>query len=80
MNDPAKPKDNEKEGFDLPLNCLHGNLELRPPSNGMMTKPKEKLSLTYEEAKLVYRWIKELKCQMAMPQIFLGVLMSPRVG
>ncbi|XP_058731844.1 uncharacterized protein LOC131603526 isoform X1 [Vicia villosa] len=61
MNDPAKTKDNEKARLDLPLNCLRGDLEMVTLPNGKMAKPKAKFSLTSEEAKLVCRWIKELK-------------------
>ncbi|CAI8596178.1 unnamed protein product [Vicia faba] len=61
MNDPANTMDNEKERLDLPLKCLHGDLEMRHLPNGKMAKPKAKFSLTSEEAKLVCRSIKELK-------------------
>lgn len=61
MNDPANTKNNKKARLDLPLNYIRGDLQLHPLPNGKMAKPKAKFSLTSEEAKLVCRWIKELK-------------------
>ena len=61
MNDPAKTKDNEKARLDLPLNCLRGDLELRPLPNGKMAKPKEKFSLTFEEADVTKGRMKGMK-------------------
>ena len=61
MNVAGKTKDNEKARLDLPLHCLRGDLEMTPLPNGKMAKPKARYTLTSEEAKLVCKWIKELK-------------------
>lgn len=61
MNVPRKTKDSDKEKLDLPSICLRGDLEMHPQPNGKMAKTKEQISLIFEEAKLVCKWIKELK-------------------
>ena len=61
MNVSDNTKDNEKARKDLTLYCRRLDLLLEPLGNGKMLKPKEKYTLTAEEAKLVCSWIKELK-------------------
>lgn len=61
MNVAGKTKDNEKARMDLPLHCLRSDLVMSSLPNGKMAKPKAKYTLTSEEAKLVYKWITELK-------------------
>ncbi|XP_029128330.1 uncharacterized protein LOC114916203 [Cajanus cajan] len=61
MNVSDKTKDNEKARKDLALYCRRKDLELKPQNNGKMLKPKANYTLTVEQAKLVYQWIKELR-------------------
>ena len=61
MNVSGKTKDNEKARMDLALYCSRPDLEMKLLANGKMFKPKANYSLTIEEAKLVCRWIKELR-------------------
>jgi hypothetical protein len=61
MNVTGKTKDNDKARKDLAKLCVRGDLEMQPLPNGKLAKPKATYSLTSEEAKLVCKWIKELK-------------------
>ena len=61
MNVTGKRKDNEKARMGLALYCSCPNLELKQLANGKRFKPKANYSLSIEEAKLVCRWIKELR-------------------
>jgi len=61
MNVSGKTKHNEKARMDLALYCSRPDLEMKLLANGKMFKPKANYSLTIEEAKLVCRWIKELR-------------------
>ena len=61
MNVNGKTKDIEKARMDLALYCSRPDLELKSLANGKRFKPKANYSLSIEEAKLVCRWIKELK-------------------
>jgi hypothetical protein len=61
MNVAGKTKDNEKARMDLPIHCLRGDLVMSALPNGKMAKPKARYTLTSDEAKLVCKWITELK-------------------
>jgi hypothetical protein len=61
MNVTGKTKDNDKARKDLAKLCARGDLEMQPLPNGKLAKPKATYSFTSEEAKLVCKWIKELK-------------------
>ena len=61
MNVTGKTNDNEKARRDLRLHCKQKDLELKVQDNGKILKPKANYTLTPDEAKLVYQWIKELK-------------------
>jgi len=61
MDGKGKTKDNDKARKDIALYCRRPNLELKLHTNGKMLKPKVNYTLTTEEAKLVCRWIKELR-------------------
>ncbi|XP_017428832.2 uncharacterized protein LOC108336898 [Vigna angularis] len=61
MNVSAKTKDNEKARKDLPLYCARRDLELKAKYNGRLLKPKANYILSKDEAKIVCRWIKELR-------------------
>jgi len=56
----GKTKDNDRARKDLSLYCWRPDLELKLQSNGKILKPKANYTLTNEESKLVYHWIKEL--------------------
>jgi len=57
----GKTKDNDKAIENLALYCRRLDLELKLKPNGNILKTKENYSLTTEESKLVYHWIKELR-------------------
>ena len=61
MNVKGKTKDNEKARKDLELYCKRRDLELKPQPNGKLLKPKAIYSLTAQEAKLVCKWLKDLR-------------------
>ncbi|XP_050876180.1 uncharacterized protein LOC127079866 [Lathyrus oleraceus] len=61
MNVKDKTKDNEKAREDLAKLCFRGDLELQPLENGKNGKPKASYTLTKSEAKLVCKWLKELR-------------------
>ncbi|XP_058758797.1 uncharacterized protein LOC131632049 [Vicia villosa] len=61
MNVKDKTKDNEKAREDLAELCIRGDLELQPLENGKNGKPKASYTLTKSEAKLVCKWLKELR-------------------
>ncbi|XP_004513291.1 uncharacterized protein [Cicer arietinum] len=57
----SKTKDNGKARKDLSLLCFRGDLEMQVLSNGKMGKPKANYTLTSSDAKLVCKWLKELR-------------------
>ena len=57
----GKTKDNDKARRDITLYCRRRDLELQSHSNGKLLKPKANYTLTKDEAKIVCRWIKELR-------------------
>ena len=61
MDVKGKTKDNDKARKDLSLYCWRPDLELKLQSNGKILKPKANYTLTNEESKLAYQWIKELR-------------------
>lgn len=61
MNVKDKTKDNEKAREDLAKLCFRGDLELQPFENRKNGKPKASYTLTKSEAKLVCKWLKELR-------------------
>nr|XP_012567360.1 uncharacterized protein LOC105851255 [Cicer arietinum] len=61
MNIKGKTKDNEKARKDLSLLCFRGDLEMQVLSNGKMGKPKTNYTLTSSDAKLVCKWLKDLR-------------------
>ncbi|XP_073221455.1 uncharacterized protein [Cicer arietinum] len=61
MNIKGKTKDNEKERKDLSLLCFRGDLEMQALPNGKMGKPKANYTLTSSDAKMVCKWLKELR-------------------
>ncbi|XP_004505399.1 uncharacterized protein [Cicer arietinum] len=61
MNVKGKTKDNEKARKDLSLLCFRGDLEMQVLSNGKMGKPKANYTLTSSDAKLVCKWLKDLR-------------------
>lgn len=61
MDVKGKTKDNEKARKDLELYCKRRDLELKPQPNGKLLKPKAIYSLTAQEAKLVCKWLKDLR-------------------
>lgn len=61
MNIKGHTKDNEKARKDLSLLCCRGDLEMQTLSNGKMGKPKASYTLTSSDAKLVCKWLKELR-------------------
>lgn len=61
MNVKDKTKDNEKAREDLAKLCFRGDLELQPLENRKNGKPKASYTLTKSEAKLVCKWLKELR-------------------
>jgi hypothetical protein len=61
MNVKDKSKDNVKARKDIQRECKCGDLELVPLQNGKMGMPKAKYSPMPNDAKLVCKWVKELK-------------------
>jgi len=61
MNVSGKTKDNDKARRDIALYCRRRDLELQSHTNGKLLKPKANYTLTKDEAKIVCRWIKELR-------------------
>ncbi|XP_058774567.1 uncharacterized protein LOC131648855 [Vicia villosa] len=61
MDVQGKTKDNEKARKDMELYCNRKDLELKTLPNGKLLKPKATYSLTPQEAKLVCRWLTELR-------------------
>ncbi|XP_004492143.1 uncharacterized protein [Cicer arietinum] len=57
----SKTKDNEKARKDYSLLCFRGELEMQVLSNGKMGKLKANDTLTSSYAKLVCKWLKELR-------------------
>ncbi|CAK8563414.1 unnamed protein product [Lathyrus sativus] len=56
-----KTKDNENARKDMELLCNRKDLELKTLPNGKLLTPKATYSLTPQEAKLVCRWLTELR-------------------
>jgi hypothetical protein len=61
MNVKGKTKDNEKARKDLSLYCCRRDLEMQALPNGKIGKPKASYTLTKSDAKLVCKWLKELR-------------------
>ncbi|XP_058750302.1 uncharacterized protein LOC131623315 isoform X2 [Vicia villosa] len=61
MDVQGKTKDNENARKDMELYCNRKDLELKTLPNGKLLKPKATYSLTPQEAKLVCRWLTELR-------------------
>ncbi|XP_073222391.1 uncharacterized protein [Cicer arietinum] len=61
MNIKGKKKDNEKARKDLSLLCFRGDLEMQVLPNRKMGKPKANYTLTSSDAKMVCKWLKELR-------------------
>jgi len=61
MNVSGKTKDNDKARRDIAFFCRRRDLELQSHTNGKLLKPKANYTLTKDEAKIVCRWIKELR-------------------
>ncbi|XP_014493193.1 uncharacterized protein LOC106755535 [Vigna radiata var. radiata] len=61
MNVSGKSKDNEKAQMDLGLYCRRKDLELKTHSNGKMFKPKANYTLSVDQSKQVYHWLKDLR-------------------
>lgn len=60
MNVKGKTKDNDKARKDIGIYCRRPDL-LLVEQNGKTLKPRANYTLSTDEAKSVYRWIKELK-------------------
>lgn len=56
-----KTKVNDKAQKDLALYCKQNDFLLVEQPNCKTLKPRVNYILTLDEAKIVYRWIKELK-------------------
>jgi hypothetical protein len=61
MNVKGKTKDNEKARKDLSRYCCRRDLEMQALPNGKIGKPKASYTLTKSDAKLVCKWLKELR-------------------
>jgi len=61
MNVSGKTKDNDKGRMDLAFYYRRKDLELKSTANGKLLKPKANYTLTVDQIKLVYQWIKELR-------------------
>ncbi|WJX35324.1 hypothetical protein P8452_23334 [Trifolium repens] len=61
MNVKGKTKDNDKARKDIALYCRRNDLLLKTLSNGKVLKPRANYTLSFDEAKSVLRWVKELK-------------------
>jgi hypothetical protein len=61
MNVKGKTKDNDKARKDIALYCRRNDLLLKTLSNGKVLKPRANYTLSFDEAKSVCRWVKELK-------------------
>jgi hypothetical protein len=61
MNVKGKTKDNEKARKDLSQYCCRRDLEMQALPNGKIGKPKASYTLTKSDAKLVCKWLKELR-------------------
>jgi len=57
----GKKKDNDKAIRNIALYCRRRDLELKSKANGKLLKPKANYTLTKDETKIVFRWIKELR-------------------
>jgi len=79
MNVSGKTKDNDKARRDIGLYCRHKDLQLKSQGDGKWLKPKANYTMTKDEAKIVCRWIKELRMQMVILQTWQDVLILKRV-
>ncbi|XP_022632017.1 uncharacterized protein LOC111240728 isoform X2 [Vigna radiata var. radiata] len=61
MNVARKTKDNEKVRMDIGLYCRRKDLELKSHTNGNMYKPKANYTLSADQTKQVYHWVKDLR-------------------